>query len=446
MANNKQQPPPSPSSSSHQQQKNDKKQRKLTKSPQVSCDISMLSSSPTLYGLSSTSSFSFASPKYVAYPSSLPNHHYDDECLMKNFEYLRSDLTLTTEQQPITTVPSPISLCGSHATTTTMAHTSASAGVIPLSPKIGDDVTILHHYPNVALKNSAEQYQREHGLPESLIRNNDVVDHQKPCVVAIANPVTIPTCCLKTAHASDVLNRQHHTPLPTQPSAPNHPPPLQPTTQHHIQTSPLSSAPSILNDQLRHIKQMFQSSSSTSTPATKDESSSINHHNPFTFGNIFKSCDRSTSISPQTGTPQKPFLSTHQQQAQPNKAVVPQPTAPMQTTSPIGTPATAPITSSSLAATSSGGNNSLLTENVKRDEFLKATMKICLVVSPPSNKLLQVHKHTQSLALKVFLSCVYFSNIFLLYMIMCVFCTECLCTHEYALKKDLKRISIAYRI
>lgn len=28
----------------------------------------------------------------------------------------------------------------------------------------------------------------------------------------------------------------------------------------------------------------------------------------------------------------------------------------------------------------------------KRDEFLKATMKICLVVSPPSNKLLQVNK------------------------------------------------------
>lgn len=418
MANNKQQPPPPPSSSSHQQQKNDKKQRKLTKSPQVSCDISMLSSSPTLYGLSSTSSFSFASPKYIAYPSSLPNHHYDDECLMKNFEYLRSDLSLTPDQ-PITTVPSPISLCGSNATTTTMANTSASVGIIPLSPKIGDDVTILHHYPNVALKNSAEQYHRgEQGLPESIIRNNDVADHQKPCVVAIANPVTIPTCCLKTAHASGSDVRQHHTPLPTQPSAPNHPPPLQPTTQHHIQTSPLSSAPSILNDQLRHIKQMFQgssnNSSSTSTPTTKDENSSINHHNPFTFGNIFKSCDRSTSISPQTGTPQKPFLSS---QAQSNKVVLPQPTTPMQTTSPIATPATAP--SSSLAASSSGGNNSSLTENVKRDEFLKATMKICLVVSPPSNKLLQVHKHTKLSAITniyiyiymVFFSLQYFSFI-----------------------------------
>lgn len=404
MANNKQQPPSPPSSSSHHQQKNAKKQRKLTKSPQVSCDISMLSSSPTLYGLSSTSSLAFASPKYIAYPSSLPNHHYDDECLMKNFEYLRSDVSLTPEQ-PITTVPSPMLLCGSNATTTT-ASAKFEAGVnVQQTPKIGDDVTILHHYANVALKNATEQqYQREQGLPESLIRNNDIADHQKPCVIAIANPVTIPTCCLKTAHASgggggsDVVNRQHHTPLPTQPSASNHPTPLQPTAaaQHHIQTSPLSSAPSILNDQLRHIKQMFQSSSSssTSTPTMRDESSSsINHHNPFTFGNIFKSCDRSTSISPQTGAAsQKPILlSTQQPQAQSNKAVLPQPTTPMQTTSPIATPATAPTTSSSLAATSSGGNNSLLTENVKRDEFLKATMKICLVVSPPSNKLLQVH-------------------------------------------------------
>lgn len=40
--------------------------------------------------------------------------------------------------------------------------------------------------------------------------------------------------------------------------------------------------------------------------------------------------------------------------------------------------------------TSNNSNNPFLSDNIKRDEFLKSTMKICLVVSPPSNKLLQV--------------------------------------------------------
>lgn len=35
-------------------------------------------------------------------------------------------------------------------------------------------------------------------------------------------------------------------------------------------------------------------------------------------------------------------------------------------------------------------NNPFLSESAKQDDFLKTAMKICLVVSPPSNKLLQV--------------------------------------------------------
>lgn len=355
-----------------QQQKLDKKQRKLTKSPQVSCDISMLSSSPTQCGASPSS---LTSPKYVAYPSSLPNHDATtDENLIKNFEYSRSDLTLTDRISP--------SSYSSTITTITQQQT-ASSSQIP-SPKrcVADDVTHIHQrFPSFSKKTidcrpkPNEIYYR--------IDHNAVEPHAvKPNILYVENPVTMPTCCIKNAQslannnsgnttADVVMNKNPH--ISTAPST---------YQQHHHQTSPLSSssATTILNDQLRNIRQMihaaanstthlvgtnYNPSKSTTTNATQhQQSSSVKPNfpnenaastNPFLLANLFKTSDKSTSTS-------------------------------------IAQTTTMAATALPQSSAVSSPNSSTLCENYKRDEFLKATMKICLVVSPPSNKLLQVRK------------------------------------------------------
>lgn len=418
-----------------QQKKNsDKIQRKLTKSPQVSCDISMLSASPTISSTSSQS-FSFTSPKYIAYPSSLPNNHYNDECLMKNFEYLRSDYIQTSDEIN-TTVPSPVSVISDTATKT-IPLSSYKTDVISPKKSNGEDFpTVFHHYPNIPYTNVIETTQQHHDQPtesDYTIRNNEgmsMVSHFQPSISkhhneqlqnhkinAVSNithmPVTIPTCCLKTSLISDGINKQPPTPH----CHPNILPIKNPAPQYHIlQTSPsLSSAPSIINDQIRHIKQMFQSSTGTSyinnnsatsnnktnfSNTTKDHLSNEHiNHNPFTFGNIFKSCDKTCTTTIQSTAT---ITTISQSEQSLTIAVTSQYQHPPLLASILATPPTAispilaatplpPTVSSSSSTGIIGNSNSVLSENVKRDEFLKATMKICLVVSPPSNKLLQVH-------------------------------------------------------
>lgn len=334
-----------------QPSKNDKKHRKLTKSPQVSCDMSMLSSSSSpIHSGFSISSIPSPSPKYIAYPSSLPNH-YNDESLKRNFEYSRTDLSLTSLE---------------NASSTALPTTPTTYTTIP-SPKRNDEPSRFQRYTNLSVKNpDPHRYNSENihipindSVPSSSMSINTRVQpqqceqmDQQTNFLYLTNQMTIPTiptCCLK--------NSQHSS-----------------TSNDGVKTSPSSST--VFNDHLRQLKQLFQSSNSNTQNVNKNslnsfgnESSSsstnnnqktsfstttkehltnenINHTNPFIFSNIFKSSnDKSTT----TGNPGQ--------------------------------------TSSSI---STSNTNPFLSENIKRDEFLKATMKICLVVSPPSNKLLQV--------------------------------------------------------
>lgn len=342
-----------------QQQKTDKKQRKLTKSPQVSCDISMLSSSPTQCG---TTPSSLTSPKYIAYPSSLPNHDATtDENLIKNFEYSRSDLTLTDRISP--------SSYSSTITTITQQQTASSCTSQIPSPK-----RCITSFPKKTL-----DYRSKPNEIYYRVDHNAVEPHVKPNILYVENPVTMPTCCIKNAQslannnsgntAADVVfNRNPHIA-----AAPTYQQP------HHHQTSPLSSssATTILNDQLRNIRQMFHAAANSTTnivgsnynPSKSTTSNATHQHssvktnlpnenvvssNPFLLANLFKTSDKSTSTS------------------------IAQ--------------ATTTVTALPQSSAVSSPNSSTLCENSKRDEFLKATMKICLVVSPPSNKLLQVRK------------------------------------------------------
>lgn len=316
-----------------QPSKNDKKHRKLTKSPQVSCDMSMLSSSSPIH--SGFSVPSFPSPKYIAYPSSLPNH-YNDESLKKNFEYSRTDLSLTSLENTSTTAI-PI--------TPTAAYTT-----IP-SPKRNDESSTFQRYTNLSFKNpeqhrtNAENIHRP--VNERELSINTRVQHQQyepmdqqTNFLYLTNQMTIPTCCLKNSQQSSTTTA---------------------TSNDGIKTSPSSST--VFNDHLRQLKQLFQSGSSNSQNVDKNPLNSfgsetscssnnnqktpfsttakehlpnenINHTNPFIFGNIFKSSnDKSTT----TGNPGQ--------------------------------------TSSSI---STSNTNPFLSENTKRDEFLKATMKVCI--------------------------------------------------------------------
>lgn len=384
-----------------QQSKSDKKHRKLTKSPQVSCDISMLSSSPTQS--SSSSSFPLTSPKYIAYPSSLPNHDATtDENLLKNFEYSRSDLTLTDRISPVS--------YSSTITTITQQQTASSSSFPSQisSTKREDSTIVLKRYPSFS-KKSIEQYRNtpldSSGSSSSVgggikIKSNDIHYRElvKPNILFVENPVTMPTCCIKSAQSlanNNNNNNNYNTgtaiisdvvinkiqPTSVIPQAYQHQSYHNP--HHQISTSPLSSSSSsattILNDQLRNIRQMFQNATHSTTNltgtlnATTNNSSSSNKsqqtqlsknhvtneninlqtNSSFILANLFKTSDKSTS----TTTTSQQHVST-----------------------------TTALQHSSISST----NNTMLSENSKRDEFLKATMKICLVVSPPSNKLLQV--------------------------------------------------------
>lgn len=323
-----------------QPSKNDKKHRKLTKSPQVSCDMSMLSSSPVHSGFSISS---FPSPKYIAYPSSLPNH-YNDESLKKNFEYSRTDLSLTSpEDLSSTAIPF----------TPTTAYTT-----IP-SPKRNDEPSKFQRYTNLSVKNP-EQHRTtaEHHKPvnERDSSINTRVQHQQyeqpmdqqTNFLYLTNQMTIPTCCLKNSQLSST------------------------TSNDGMKTSPSSST--VFNDHLRQLKQLFQLSNSSSQIVNKNPLNSfgtdnsciatinnqkapfsttakehltnenINHTNPFIFGNIFKSSGNDKSTTTTTTTTQ------------------------------AGNPGQ---TSSSI---STSNTNPFLSENIKRDEFLKATMKVTFYI------------------------------------------------------------------
>lgn len=313
-----------------QPSKNDKKHRKLTKSPQVSCDMSMLSSSSPIHSGYSISSF--PPPKYIAYPSSLPNH-YNDESLKKNFEYSRTDLSLTSPENT-SSAANPI--------TPTAAYTT-----IP-SPKRNDEPSIFQRYTNLSVKNPEQHRTNSENIHRPMNESvNTRVQHQQyeqpmdqqTNFLYLTNQMTIPTCCLKNSQQSST------------------------TSNDGIKTSPSSST--VFNDHLRQLKQLFQSSNSNSQNVNKNslhsfgnETSSstnnqktpfstttkehltnenINHTNPFIFGNIFKSSnDKSTTTGGNLGQ-----------------------------------------TSSSI---STSNTNPFLSENIKRDEFLKATMKVYLYI------------------------------------------------------------------
>lgn len=320
-----------------QPSKNDKKHRKLTKSPQVSCDMSMLSSSSPIHSGFSLSSF--PSPKYIAYPSSLPNH-LNDESLKKNFEYSRADLSLTSPDNSSSSSAIPI--------TPTSAYTT-----IP-SPKRSDEPnTTFQRYTNLSVKNHPEPHRTNSDhihrpANERDLTINTRVQHQQyepvdqqTNFLYLTNQMTIPTCCLKNSQQSSTTT----------------------TTNDGIKTSPSSST--VFNDHLRQLKQLFQSSNSNSQNANKNQLNSsgnenscslnnnqktpfstttkehlpnenINHTNPFIFGNIFKSSNDKSTTTENTGQ-----------------------------------------TSSSI---STSNTNPFLSENIKRDEFLKATMKVHILL------------------------------------------------------------------
>lgn len=312
-----------------QPSKNDKKHRKLTKSPQVSCDMSMLSSSSPIHSGFSISSF--PSPKYIAYPSSLPNH-YNDESLKKNFEYSRTDLSLTSLEN----------------TSSTAIPITPSANYTPIPSQRNDETSIFQRYTSLSGKSPEQHRTNSENIHkqtnESVLSINTRVQHQQyepmdqqTNFLYLTNQMTIPTCCLKNSQQSST------------------------TSNDGIKTSPSSST--VFNDHLRQLKQLFQSSNSNSQNVNKNpmnsfgsenssstsnnqktpfstttkehltnENENINHTNPFIFGNIFKSSnDKST------------------------------------TTGNLGQ------TSSSI---STSNTNPFLSENIKRDEFLKATMKV----------------------------------------------------------------------
>ncbi len=318
-----------------QPSKNDKKHRKLTKSPQVSCDMSMLSSSSPIHSGFSISSF--PSPKYIAYPSSLPNH-YNDESLKKNFEYSRTDLSLTSLE---------------NASSTAVPITPTTAYPTIPSPKRNDEPSKFQRYTNLSVKNPEQHRPNAENIHKPVnereLSINTRVQHQQyeqpmdqqTNFLYLTNQMTIPTCCLKNSQQSSTTSN---------------------TSNDGIKTSPSSST--IFNDHLRQLKQLFQSSNSNSqnvnknplnsfgnetsssnittnnqkTPfstTTKEHfiNESINHTNPFIFGNIFKSSNDKSTTTGNTGQ-----------------------------------------TSSSI---STSNTNPFLSENIKRDEFLKATMKVC---------------------------------------------------------------------
>lgn len=352
-----------------QQQKGDKKHRKLTKSPQVSCDISMLSSSPTTPsgfigsasgGKSATTCVVLSQsnpsvtyplnppPKHVAYPSSFPNLP-NDECLLKNYEYSRADVLPTDNIQSFT--------------------------ISPMATKGNDDLHRFHHHQAIKTVDSLKIQQdiRSGRINEPSASYASLVDQQiRQNIVYVESPVTMPACCVKSSMNAGIptVDKYHQTVIATATS------PLPSTHSGQILTTPSpssASAATTFSDHLRNIKHMFQSASgitnsstaatisssgfvpvnviSSMTTAIPKNSTSFESTNPFALGNFFKPNDKTTAAGGAAGT-----------------ALITTPTT----------------------VCGSVGSCTTISDNIKRDEVLKATMKICLVVSPPSNKLLQV--------------------------------------------------------
>lgn len=282
---------------------------------------------------------------------------------MKNFEYMRSDLDLSPEPNELST--------------SSTTHYKSSDGnhqkhaFPPLNPKT-QQLYRCSDYVTVPSK----QHQQHCQLNDPISTPSVVVAHSASSVI------TLPTCCLKTIAASATkqnggigggisevnsggvtikqqqINPVMHETLP-------------------ITLVPRSSS-GILNFQLKNIKQTILSNNKKST--SKNESST-GTNNSFTFSNFFKSSDKSSStISPQ----REHATFGGSSESMPLK---PQPSPSSSTCVHSSLIAPMSVLTTALPKNYIANTGSALQENVKGDEFLKATMKICLVVSPPSNKL-----------------------------------------------------------